>query len=144
MTWAVALAVWVTVAAGAYLLLSRDTLRVVFGLAVLGSAVNLVVLASGRLGSPQPPIVPRGGTALAAGAANPLPQALVLTAVVIGFALVCFALVLALRLIRAVDSDDVLALRAAEPAPDDPVKPPLTDADTDIRMDTAATRGGLR
>lgn len=145
MIWAVAVAVWVTVAAGVHLLLSRDALRVVFGLALLGSAVNLVVLAAGRLGSAQPPIVPAGETALPAGAANPLPQALVLTAVVIGFALVCLALVLALCLFGAASDDDVLALGHTEPPPADPVKPPLPAAGTDVVLaDAAAGRGGAQ
>ena len=49
-------------------------------------------------------------------AANPLPQALVLTAIVIGFALMCFALVLVMQLVRRVGTDDALALRLVEPA----------------------------
>jgi multicomponent Na+:H+ antiporter subunit C len=49
-------------------------------------------------------------------AANPLPQALVLTAIVIGFALVCFSLALVLRLIQRTGIDDALALRQAEPS----------------------------
>ncbi len=48
-----------------------------------------------------------------------------LTAIVIGFARVCFCLVLVLRLIRDAGTDDALELRHAEPRPTDPVKPPL-------------------
>lgn len=123
MIWLLALTVWVTVSAGVVLALSRDVFRCVLGLAILGSAVNLVLFASGRLGPAAPAVVPLGQTALQ-DAANPLPQALVLTAIVIGFALVCFSLALVLRLIQRADSDDALALRAAEPLPTDPVKPP--------------------
>ncbi len=123
MIWALAFTVWVTLAAGVYLTLSRDALRIVLGLAVLGAAANLVLFAAGRLGSALPAVVPLGEQALT-DAANPLPQALVLTAIVIGFALVCFSLVLVLRLIRDAGTDDVLALRHAEPRLDDPVKPP--------------------
>jgi multicomponent Na+:H+ antiporter subunit C len=88
MIWAVACALWITLAAGLYLALSRDVLRCVVGLALLGSAVNLLLLAAGRLGSAQPAVVELGERVLQA-AANPLPQALVLTAIVIGFALIC-------------------------------------------------------
>lgn len=130
MIWALAVAVWITVAAGVVLAVSRDVFRCVLGLALLGSAVNLVLLATGRLGSASPAVVPMGGTVLT-DAANPLPQALVLTAIVIGFALVCFALVLVLRLIQQADTDDAVALRAAEPLVDDPVKPPYTPAEHD-------------
>ena len=123
---AIALVVFATVTVGVYLALSRDLFRVVLGLAMVGSAANLLLFAAGRLGPTAPAVVPVGETALA-GAANPLPQALVLTAIVIGFALVCFSLVLMLRLIRDAGTDDALALRDAEPEPTDPVKPPLPD-----------------
>ena len=116
--------IWVTLTAGLYLALSRDMLRCVLGLAMLGAGANLLLFASGRLTSAQPAVVLAGEQALRA-AANPLPQALVLTAIVIGFALLCFSLVLLLRLIPAAGTDDAQALRSAEPAPTDPVKPPL-------------------
>ena len=131
MTAAFALTIFVTVTAGMYLAQSRDVFRCVIGLALLGAAANLVLLQAGRLGSAQPPFVPVGGTTLT-DTANPLPQALVLTAIVIGFALVCFALVLVLRVIRDVRTDDALVLRHAEPFPDDPVKPPTSAADCDV------------
>ena len=127
MIWAVALAVWAALAAGVYLALSRDVLRCAVGLALSGSAVNLLLLAAGRLGPAQPALVEAGAAVLGEAAANPLPQALVLTAIVIGLALMCFALVLVLRLVQNAGSDDALALRHAEPVPDHPVKPPLED-----------------
>ncbi|MCC5861262.1 MAG: NADH-quinone oxidoreductase subunit K [Gammaproteobacteria bacterium] len=126
MIWAVAAAVWITLASGVYLCLSRDVFRVALGLAVVGAGVNLALLASGRLGAGLPAVVPKGEQLLV-GASNPLPQALVLTAIVIGFALVCFSLALVLGLIRDAGTDDALELRAAEPVPGDEVKPPQTD-----------------
>ena len=140
MIWAVAFALWITLTAGLYLALSRDVLRCVVGLALLGSAVNLLLLAAGRLGSAQPAVIEAGGRVLQE-AANPLPQALVLTA--IGFALMCFALVLVMQLVRRVGTDDALALRLVEPEPADPVKPPLAfdavHADDDARPQRADT-----
>jgi multicomponent Na+:H+ antiporter subunit C len=124
MTWALALALWATLAAGTYLLLSRDVLRCVVGLAVLGSAANLLLLGLGGTGSTRPAIV-RAGQAVLGVAANPLPQALVLTAIVIGLALIGFSLVLVMQLVRGTEADDAMALRWAEPVPQDPVKPPL-------------------
>ncbi len=121
----VAFTIFVTVTAGVYLALSRDVFRCVIGLAVLGAAANLVLFTAGRLGSTMPAVVPLGDSVLE-NAANPLPQALVLTAIVIGFALVCFSLVLLLRLMRDAQTDDATALRYAEPVPDDPVKPPAS------------------
>lgn len=125
MTWLVAITVGITSACGVYLALSRDGLRCLVGLSIVGSAVNLMLFASGRLTSPVPPVIPATATELGV-AANPLPQALVLTAIVIGLALVCFGMVLLLGIVRQTGTDDLLRLRFAEPVPQDPVKPPLS------------------
>jgi len=117
----------VLVAASVLLILSRDTLRLVVGLAMLGSAANLMVFLAGRPGSTVPPIIAVGAEILPAAAANPLPQALVLTAIVIGFALLCFALVLIANLARQDARQDSDALRASEPDATDPLKPPLLE-----------------
>ncbi len=128
MTWLVLIAFFACIAAGAYLALARDLLRIVVGLALIGAGVNLALFASGRLSLLEPAIIAEGARSLPpliSQAANPLPQALVLTAIVIGFALLCFALVLVLRLIEAQASDDSLSLQTVEPPASDPVKPPL-------------------
>ncbi len=127
MTLWVLIAISSAVAAGVYLALSRDLFRVVAGLALLGAAVNLVVFASGRLASRTPPLLTGMVDARTAAAADPLAQALVLTAIVIGFALLCFALVLGARLRSAGGGDDVQGLRAAEPPATDAVKPPVLE-----------------
>lgn len=89
-----AAAIGVLVAAAAYLLLARDLPRALLGFVLLGTAANLSIFAAGRIGTMVPPLVDQGARALAADAANPLPQALVLTAIVIGFGLAAFTLVL--------------------------------------------------
>jgi multicomponent Na+:H+ antiporter subunit C len=122
-----ALMIAFTVTAAVYLTLSRDLFRCIVGLAVLGSAVNLIVFAAGRFGPAQPPIIVAGAEQLAQGAANPLPQALVLTAIVISFALLCFSLVLGARLRQQFAQDDSNLLRSAEPPSADPVKPSMLD-----------------
>jgi multicomponent Na+:H+ antiporter subunit C len=121
------LAISLTVAAGVLLLLSRDVFRLIVGLAVLGSAVNLIVFMAARPGSLVPPVIEVGAQQLPAAAANPLPQALVLTAIVIGFALLCFGLVLGAWLADKKGQDNPDELRAAEPAPTDPIKPAVVD-----------------
>lgn len=126
MIWAIAASIWITLLVGARLAMSRDVLRVVLGLSIIGSGVNILLFSAGRITTALPAVVPEGEEALGT-AANPVPQALVLTAIVIGFALICFSLVLALRLIRAAGSDDALALRYAEPAPSHAVEPPAAD-----------------
>jgi multicomponent Na+:H+ antiporter subunit C len=87
-------AIGVLVAAAAYLLLARDLPRALLGFVLLGTAANLSIFAAGRIGTMTPPLVEQGARALAADAANALPQALVLTAIVIGFGLAAFTLVL--------------------------------------------------
>ena len=81
-----------TVACGIYLLLRGRSYPVVLGLTLLGYAVNVFIFAMGRLWVGAPPIVQGGGPY-----ADPLPQALVLTAIVIGFATTGFVIELALR-----------------------------------------------
>ncbi len=92
---------WVT-ACGIYLLLRGRSFSVVLGLSLIGYAVNVFIFAMGRLWSAVPPILSEG-TAVA----DPLPQALVLTAIVIGFATTGFVIELALRSRHENDSDHV-------------------------------------
>lgn len=117
----------VVTAAAVYLILSRDLFRIVIGLTLLGAAVNLVVFSAGRFASMQPPLLTAINDAPAAAASSPLVQALVLTAIVISFTLLCFSLVLGARLSSAAGSDDVHDLSAAEPPAGDAVKPPELD-----------------
>jgi len=102
-------------AAACYLLLARSLPRVIIGLLLLGNAANLSIIAAGRVSGTVPPLVERGAQALAAGASNPLPQALVLTAIVISFGLTAFVMVLAWATWRAEGTLDPEALRRAEP-----------------------------
>ena len=115
--WALALCVTVVAAAGLYLACARDLVSVALGLALIGSAVNLFVFAAGRLEQAAAPLVAAGAAAPLAAVANPVPQALVLTAIVIGFAFACFALVLALALAAHDARADADTLAGAEPAP---------------------------
>ena len=113
---AVSVTAGVVASVGLYLAMSRDLMRIVIGLAMLGSAVNLFVFAAGRLGQGAPPLVAAGTERILHPVANPLPQALVLTAIVIGFALACFSVALALALQRRTGGEaDADALRFAEP-----------------------------
>jgi multicomponent Na+:H+ antiporter subunit C len=96
------------VAAGVYLVLQRNLLKFIFGLMMLSNAANLVIFVAGRLVPGRPPLIPEGADRPAyAMVANPLPQALVLTAIVIGFGLVAFALVMLYRAYRAIGTIDI-------------------------------------
>lgn len=83
--------------AGVLLVLAEDLIRFVVGLSVLSNGVNLLVFAAGRLTRGTPPILEEAGSAVAADPANPLSQALILTAIVISFGLQAFMLALAYR-----------------------------------------------
>ncbi|MEZ5612221.1 MAG: NADH-quinone oxidoreductase subunit K [Rhodocyclaceae bacterium] len=112
-----ALCVAAVAAAGIYLALARDLVGVVLGLGLIGAAANLFLFAAGRVGSVTAAFVTAHGNDSSVGMANPLPQALVLTAIVIGFALSCFGIALALRLARLGGTVDADALHSAEPPP---------------------------
>lgn len=101
-------------ACGVYLLLSRHVMRIVYGVILISASVNLALFLAGRIGPNPPPVIPSVETVLPAGAANPLPQALVLTAIVIGFSLVAFAAALALQTFRATGTLDSRKLNQAE------------------------------
>jgi multicomponent Na+:H+ antiporter subunit C len=98
-----------------YFLLSRSLIRMVIGLVILGNGINLLLFVAGRLTRRVPPIVPDGVTVPEAPFANPLPQALILTAIVIGFALFAYLLVLTFRAYQALDADNTDTMRVAEP-----------------------------
>jgi multicomponent K+:H+ antiporter subunit C len=95
--WLVASAIGVFTACGVWLLLRPRTFDVVLGLALCSYAVNLFIFAMGRLTFRAPVILQEGVPATLARYADPLPQALVLTAIVISFAMTALVLTLALK-----------------------------------------------
>ncbi|MCK8783028.1 Na+/H+ antiporter subunit C [Roseomonas sp. NAR14] len=92
----VALGIGVLGGSGAWLLFRPRTFQVIIGLSLLAYAVNLFIFGMGRLRSNAAPILAPGGTGSLAQHADPLPQALVLTAIVIGFATTALFLVVLL------------------------------------------------
>jgi multicomponent Na+:H+ antiporter subunit C len=98
---------------GVYMVLSRHLVRVLLGLSLLTTAVNLVLFQAGRIRSAQPPLIAEGSEALRH-SADPVPQALVLTAIVIGFALTVVLASLALRAYRAHGALSSDRIRSAE------------------------------
>ncbi len=98
----IALAIGMLTGCGVYLLLRARTFPVVLGLTLLSYGVNLFLFATGRLVIGQPPVISG-----AASYSDPLPQALVLTAIVIGFAMTAFVIMLSLRARDALGNDHV-------------------------------------
>lgn len=97
-----AICVGVLTTGGVYLVMRSHTFSVVLGLTLLSYAVNLFLFASGRLTVNQAAILGQSSNP-----ADPLPQALVLTAIVIGFAMTAFAIILALRARADLGNDQV-------------------------------------
>lgn len=89
-------------AAGIYLMLRLRTFPVVVGLSLLAYAVNIFLFASGRLTVNQPPVLLYDGPY-----SDPLPQALVLTAIVIAFGMTALAVILALGAYLSSDTDRI-------------------------------------
>jgi multicomponent Na+:H+ antiporter subunit C len=108
---------------GIYLLLSRSVIRMLIGMTIFGNGVNLLIFTAGRVTREVAPIVAPGLMQPEGPIANPLPQALILTAIVIGFAMFSFLLVLTFRAYETLDADNTDTMRLAEPehAPNPPL-----------------------
>jgi multicomponent K+:H+ antiporter subunit C len=120
----IAAAIGLLTALGVYLVLRARTFAVILGLMMLSYAVNLFLLAMGRLRGTVPPVLVDGVEGPVP-YADPVPQALILTAIVIGFGMSAFAIVLALRARIVLGTDHVdgrvdvpVAGRAATGEPD--------------------------
>src|SRR5690606_33632089 len=96
-------AIGVLIAGGVYLLLRARTFPVILGLTLVSYAVNLYLFSAGRLRLDAPPLSLKGVTEFT----DPLPQALILTAIVIGFAMTAFIVALAIKAKLELGSDHV-------------------------------------
>lgn len=101
-------------AAGLYMMMRRSIVKLIAGLALLGYATNMLIFTSSRLTRTQPPLIPEGMARPPEPFADPVPQALILTAIVIGFGLQAFALVLIRRAYQAVDTDDLDQMKSTD------------------------------
>ncbi|MCU0316264.1 MAG: NADH-quinone oxidoreductase subunit K [Fimbriimonadaceae bacterium] len=102
-------------AAGVYLMLRRSMVKLLFGLALLSNATNLLIFTCARIIGGRPPLVEPGQTVLAAPYADPLAQALILTAIVISFAILAYAMILVRRGYDLGEADDPDELSKAIP-----------------------------
>jgi len=114
-----AITVGIFFAVSIYLMLSKHIIRILLGVSIFGNAVNLTIFTSGRIVREVPPIIPVDLDVPAGITANPLPQALILTAIVISFSFFAFLLVLAFRTYQELGTDDTDGMRVAEPEGED-------------------------
>ncbi|WP_107840909.1 Na(+)/H(+) antiporter subunit C [Metasolibacillus meyeri] len=95
--------------AAIYLILSRSLLRIIIGTGLLSHGAHLLILTMGGLGGSAPPVLAEGVTDFA----DPIPQALILTAIVIAFGVTAFILVLAYRAYQELQTDDTTAMKGS-------------------------------
>jgi multicomponent Na+:H+ antiporter subunit C len=101
-------------AGGLYLMMRRNLIQLIIGLGLLSHGANLLIFTAGGLRKGGAPILAEGEKAFATLPADPVPQALILTAIVISFAVTAFALVLFLRTYQTLGTDDVDEMTEAE------------------------------
>lgn len=94
-------------AAGLYMMMRRSIVKLLIGLALLSHAANLLIFSAGGLRRGVPPLVEEGAVLPPPTAADPLPQALILTAIVISFGVLAFAIVLVSRVHQSLRTDDL-------------------------------------
>jgi len=98
------------VASAVYLILSKSLLRIIIGTGLLSHGAHLLILTMGGLDGSAPPILKDGVTSFA----DPLPQALILTAIVISFGVTAFFLVLAYRAYQELETDDINFMKGSD------------------------------
>lgn len=101
-------------AASLYMMLRRSLVKLIIGLVLLGHAANLLIFTIAGLTRGRPPLILPGAASATEPFADPLPQALILTAIVIGFGIQAFALVLFKRVYQTVGADDLDDMRATD------------------------------
>lgn len=94
-------------AAGIYMILRRSLVKLIIGIILLGNGANLLIFLLGRIAKGQPPIIPAESKVFLEAYTDPLPQALILTAIVISFGLQSFAIILVKRAHKVVKTDDL-------------------------------------
>ena len=96
-------------AAGLYLMLRRRLAQLIIGLSLLSNGSNILILSAAGVTRAKPPLISEGVPLEQF--ADPVPQSLILTAIVIGFGVLAFALVLAHRVQQSAGSDDIDAIK---------------------------------
>jgi multicomponent Na+:H+ antiporter subunit C len=107
-----AIVIGVVFASGTYMILRRSITKLLLGLMLLSHGANLLLFTLSGLRRGAPPLLEEGESV--AGIADPVPQALILTAIVIGFSLNAFTLVLAYRADQVVGSDDLQKMETTD------------------------------
>ena len=102
-------------AASIYLMLTGNLIRFIFGLIIASNAVNILIFLAGGISFSDPPLIPEDAVIPEPAMANALPQALILTAIVIGFSLLAFVFILFYRAYQTLGTIEAESMRFAEP-----------------------------
>lgn len=111
-----AIVIGVLYGTGLYMMLRRSLVKLILGLGLLGHASNLLLFSSGDIARGAPPVIESSAKMLEGFYGDPIPQALILTAIVIGFGTQAFAIVLIRRVYEAVNTDDIDKLKLTDEA----------------------------
>ncbi len=101
-------------AAGLFMILRRSLVKLIIGLVLLSNGANLLIFLLGGITKGGPPIIPEDSKVITEAFADPLPQALILTAIVISFGLQSFAIILIKRAYKVVGTDDLDQINAID------------------------------
>ena len=105
----------VLASASIFLMLSGNLIRFIYGLVLATNAVNLSIFIAGGISVIHPPLIPEGSPVPLMPVANALPQALILTAIVIGFALLSFVFILFYKTYQVLGTVESESMRISEP-----------------------------
>ncbi|WP_194777841.1 Na+/H+ antiporter subunit C [Pararhodonellum marinum] len=100
--------------AGVYMILRRSLVKLIIGLILMGNGANLLIFLLGRIVKGNPPLINSDANILGEIYADPIPQALILTAIVISFGLQSFAIILVKRAYKVVGTDDLDEMNATD------------------------------
>jgi multicomponent Na+:H+ antiporter subunit C len=103
----VAILIGLLYSAGIYMMLRRSMVKLLIGLILLGNGANMLIFLLGRITKGKPPVIPEDSAFFTEIYADPIPQALILTAIVISFGLQAFAITLLKQVYKVTDSDDL-------------------------------------
>jgi multicomponent Na+:H+ antiporter subunit C len=114
MTLLLSIVVGVLFGTGVYMLMRRTLVQLLIGLAMISNAANLLIFTSAGLTRKTPPVVPADALVPPTPFADPVPQALILTAIVISFGVIAFTLALANRTYQEIGSENVNDMRSTD------------------------------
>lgn len=109
-----AITIGILYATGAYMLLRRSVIKIIIGILLISQAVNLLLFTAHGLTWGEPAFVPPGESTPPLGVVDPLPQALILTAIVISFGTLAFTVIMIQQTKQAVGTDDLDKLKGTD------------------------------